>query len=387
MKNFIYRNPTTVYFGSRTEDNVGQIVAQYSKNILLHHYGQDVLKMIGVYDTVIKSLNDAGVRFTELGGVQPNPRISLVRRGIEICLQKQIDFILAVGGGSVIDSAKAIAFGVPYHGDVWDFFLSKARVKETLPTGCILTLPGTGSETSMSCVVTNEDTTYKGSVDTDIIRPKFAILNPGLTISLPSYQTACGTFDALSHVIERYFTDVPNVTVTDLQCEALMRAIIHIGPLQLDDPQNYDYRAEIMWASKIAHDGSLGVGRVSDWTSHVLGHQISAVCDLAHGASLAIVIPAWMKYIFKQHVDRFYKFAVNVFKVEPTAMNREQTAHEGILHLEAFTKRIGLPTRLSDAKIEVSKIPLITKTFEGRTIGSFHPLKKDDIDNIFTMTQ
>jgi len=173
MENFVYRNPTTVYFGKKTEENVGKIVAQYYKNILLHHYGEDILRIIGIYDTVIKSLNDAGVKYTELGGVQPNPRISLVRKGIEICRKEGIDFVLAVGGGSVIDSSKAIAFGVPYDGDVWDFFIGKARVRETLPTGSILTLPGTGSETSLSCVVTNEDIGYKGSVDTDIIRPKF----------------------------------------------------------------------------------------------------------------------------------------------------------------------------------------------------------------------
>jgi len=387
MENFVYRNPTTVYFGRKTEENVGKIVAQYSKNILLHHYGEDILKMIGIYDTVIKSLNEAGVKFTELGGVKPNPRISLVREGIDICRKESIDFILAVGGGSVIDSAKAIAFGIPYDGDVWDFFAHKVRVQETLPVGSILTLPGTGSESSWSCVVTNEEIGFKGSVDIDVIRPKFAILNPELTMSLPPYQTACGTFDALSHIIERYFTDVPNVVVTDLQCEATMRAIIHIGPLQLDDPQNYDYRAEIMWASKIAHDHSLGVGRISDWTSHILGHQISAVFDLAHGASLAIMIPAWMKYIYKQHIDRFYKFAVNVFKVEPGAMSRELTAYEGILRLEAFIKRMGLPTRLSEANVDSAKIPEMTRVFEGRTHGVFHPVNKEDIDKIFELAR
>ncbi len=374
MENFVYKNPTTVYFGRKTEENVGGIVAQYSKNILLHHYGEDVLRTIGIYDTVIQSLKDAGVTFTELGGVQPNPRLSLIKEGIEMCRKEGIEFVLGIGGGSVIDSSKAIAFGVPYEGDVWDFFAHKAQVKETLPTGCILTLPGTGSESSNSCVVTNEDITFKGSVDTDLIRPKFTIMNPELTMSLPAYQTSCGTFDAMSHIIERYFTDVPHVTVTDLQCEAAMRAIIHIGPLQLDEPQNYDYRAEIMWASKIAHDNSLGVGRIADWTSHILGHQISAVCDLAHGASLAIMVPAWMKHIYKQHLDRFCKFAINVFKVEPAAMSRELTAYEGINRLEAFMKRMGLPTRLSEADVDASKIPEMTKTFEGRTYGVFHPL-------------
>ncbi len=385
MENFVYRNPTTVHFGKGMEENVGKIVAQYSRNILLHHYGVDILKLIGVYDTVIKSLGDAGVKVTELGGVMPNPRLSLIKEGIEICRSEGIDFVLAVGGGSVIDSAKAIAFGVPYDGDVWDFFQGKARVTETLPTGSILTLPGTGSETSLSCVVTNEDIGFKGSVDTDVIRPKFAILNPELTMSLPPYQTSCGTFDAFSHIVERYFTDAPGVTVTDLQCEGAMRAITHIGPLQLDDPNNYEYRAEIMWASKIAHDNSLGVGRPVDWTSHLLGHQISAVFDLAHGASLAIMVPAWMKFIYREHIDRFCKFAINVFGVEPAAMSRELTAYEGILRLEAFIKRMGLPTRLSEAELDVSRIPELTKAFEGRKLGVFHPLDKSGIDRIFEL--
>ena len=387
MENFVYRNPTTVYFGKKTEKSVGKIVSEYSENILLHHYGEDILRDIGIYDSVITSLKDAGVTFTELGGVQPNPRISLVRKGIEICRKQGIDFVLAIGGGSAIDSAKAIAFGVPYEGDVWDFFVYKARVEKTLPTGSILTLPGTGSETSLSCVVTNEETGFKGSVDIDLIRPKFAIMNPELAMSLPPYQTACGTFDALSHIIERYFTDVTHVAVTDLQCEAAMKAIVHIGPLQLDEPRNYDYRAEIMWASKIAHDNSLGVGRIVDWTSHILGHQISAACDLAHGASLAIMVPAWMKLIYKQHIDRFFQFAVNVFNVEPAVMSRELTAYEGILQLEAFIKRLGLPTRLSEAGVDSAKIAGITERFEGRSFGAFHPLSKEDIDQIFQLAK
>ncbi len=385
MENFVLNNPTTVYFGKKTEENVGKITASYSKNVLLHHYGVDILKMIGVYETVIKSLNEAGVKFIELGGVKPNPRVSLIREGIEICRKNKIDFILAIGGGSVIDSAKAIAFGVLYDGDVWDFFARKARVEKTLPIGCVLTLPGTGSETSAGSVVTNDETGYKGSVDLDLIRPKFAIMDPQLTISLPAYQTSCGTFDAMSHVIERYFTDVTNVAVTDQQCESLMKAIIHIAPLQLIDPQNYDYRAEIMWASKLAHDGSLGVGRITDWTSHMVGHQISGASDLTHGASLAIVMPAWMKYIHKSHVDRFYKFAVNVWGVEPTIMNREQTAYEGIVRFESFLKRIGLPVRFSEAKLSASIIPEVIKWFKDGYRGRFHALTAEDIEKMLTL--
>ena len=384
MENFTFKNPTTIYFGKQTEEQVGDIVSQYSKNILLHHYGEDILRTIGIYDRVITSLKDAGVKYTELGGVVANPRLSLIKKGIEICRGEGIDFVLNVGGGSVIDSGKAIAFGVLYNGEIWDLFEKKAPCEQTLPTGSILTLPGTGSESSNSCVVTNEATGQKESVDVDVIRPKFTIMNPELTMSLPPYQTACGTYDALSHIMERYFTDTPNVVVTDLQCEAAMRAILNIGSLQLEDPGNYDYRAEIMWACKIAHDNSLGVGRHVDWACHLLGHRISAVCDLAHGASLAILFPAWMKYVYKDHLDRFYKFAVNVFGVHPSAMSKERIALEGIARLEAWTRQMGLPATLTEAKVDRSLIPHMSKKWDGGGHGGrFHRLDKKDIDRIF----
>ena len=384
MENFTYRNPTTIHFGKKMEEKVGEIVAQYSKNVLLHHYGADVLKLIGIYDTVTKSLKEAGVAYTELGGVVANPRLSLIKEGIEICRKEGIDFVLNVGGGSVIDSGKAIAFGAPYKGDVWDLFIKKAKCEETMPTGSILTLPGTGSESSNSCVVTNAETGQKESVDTDVIRPKFAIMNPELTMSLPPYQTACGTYDAFCHIMERYFTDTPNVALTDFQCESAMKGILNIGPLQLDDPKNYEYRAEIMWACKIAHDNSLGVGRLADFASHILGHQISAATDLTHGASLAIMFLAWMNYVYKDHLDRFYKFAVNVFDVHPTTMSKELTCVEGIRRLKEWTKRMGLPTTLTEAKVDISTIPQMTQKWEGSEMGNrFHRLAKEDIDKIF----
>jgi len=388
MENFVYRNPTTIYFGKKMEESIGEIVSRYSRNILLHHYGEEILRMIGIYDSVVKSLNDAGVTYTELGGVVANPRLSLIKEGIEICRKEGIDFVLNIGGGSAIDSGKAIAFGVLYDGDVWDLFEKKAPCEKTLPTGSILTLPGTGSESSNSCVVTNEETGQKESVDVDVIRPKFAIMNPELTMSLPEYQTACGTYDAFCHIMERYFTDTPNVVITDFQCESAMKAILNIGPLQLEDPKNYDYRAEIMWACKIAHDNSLGIGRQVDWTCHQLGHRISAVSDLTHGASLAVMFLAWTKYVYKDHLDRFYKFAVNVFDVHPTAMSREQVALEGIYKLEAWTKKMGLPTTLSEAGIDLSLIPEMTKKWEGGSQGGkFHRLSKADIDAIFKMAE
>ena len=388
MENFVYRNPTTIHFGRKMEEKVGEIVAQYSKNILLHHYGADVLKLIGIYDTVINSLKEAGVKYTELGGVVANPRVSLVRKGIEICRKEKIDFVLNVGGGSVIDSGKAIAFGTLYDGDVWDLFLKKAPCEKTMPTGSILTLPGTGSESSNSCVVSNEETGQKSSVDVDVIRPKFAILNPELTMSLPAYQTACGTYDALCHIMERYFTETPHVALTDFQCESAMKAILTIGPLQLDDPKNYDHRAEIMWACKIAHDNSLGVGRQADWACHLFGHQISAVSDLAHGASLAIMFLAWMKYVYKDHVDRFYKFAVNVFDVPAMVMSKESTCLEGIRRLKEWTIRMGLPTTLTEANVDLSLIPQMTKKWEGGSFGGkFHLLPKKDIDKIFELAK
>ena len=291
MENFAYENQTRIVFGKGTEDKVGSLVKEYGSNVLLH-YGGGSIKRTGLYDRVVASLKKEGVNYFELGGVMPNPRLGLVKEGIELVKDNRIDFILAVGGGSTIDSAKAIAIGALYEGDVWDFFTRKERVNKTIPVGVVLTIPAAGSESSTSSVITNEDGWYKRSVGHVMMRPKFAIMNPELTFTLSQYQTACGLADMYAHVLERYFTNTLNVDFTDELCEATLRSIIKHGMVVKEKPTDYAARAEIMWEGNIAHNGLLGVGRVEDWASHGIEHEISAIYDVAHGAGLAIVFPA-----------------------------------------------------------------------------------------------
>jgi len=308
MENFEFISPTKIIFGRSTESLVGEEVKKYSNKILFH-YGGGSIKRIGLYEKVVGSLKEAGVKFIELPGVKPNPRLSLVQEGIKLCRKNKIDFILAVGGGSVIDSAKAIGVGVPYEGNVWDFYTGKATPKETLPVGVVLTIPGAGSEASNSSVITNEEGWYKRSLNNDIIRPKFAIMNPEVTFSVSSYYTACGAADMMAHVMERYFTNTRNTDLTDRLCEATLKTIIKNVQIALKEPSNYDARAELMWASTIAHNGLLGTGRVGDWASHLIEHELSGLYDVTHGAGLAVIFPAWMKYVYKHRTDKFVQFA------------------------------------------------------------------------------
>ena len=297
MENFVYHNPTKIIFGKGMGDRVGEEVKLFSKKILLH-YGGGSIKQIGLYAKVVKSLREAGVEFVELPGVKPNPRLSLVRTGIEICRENGLDFILAVGGGSVIDSAKAIAMGVPYHGDVWDFFTGRAELHKALPVGTILTIPAAGSEASTASVITNEDGLYKRGFNSDLLYPRFSILNPELAFTLPKHQVACGAFDILAHIMERYFTNTQHVELTDRLCEATMKTIINNIPLVFGDPENYDAWAEVMWAGTVAHNNLLNTGRTGDWASHDIEHEISAIYDVAHGAGLAVVFPVigWKRW-------------------------------------------------------------------------------------------
>jgi alcohol dehydrogenase len=316
MDNFTFQNKTKIIFGKGTESEVGKETAKYAKKVLLH-YGGGSIKATGLYDRVCRSLREAGVEFVELGGVKPNPRLSLVREGIKIVREKHCELILAVGGGSVIDSAKGIAIGAPSKEDVWDFYLKKVTVKESLPVGVVLTIPAAGSESSNGSVVTNEQGMYKKDAGGECMRPVFAIMNPELTFSLPPFQTACGAADIMAHVMERYFTRVPAVDFTDRLCEATLRTIIENVPVALAQPDDYDARAQIMWASTIAHNDLLGTGRIGDWASHQIEHELSGIYDVAHGAGLAVVFPAWMKYVYKHDVGRFARFATRVWGVEP----------------------------------------------------------------------
>lgn len=387
MNNFTFQNTTRIIFGKGTENTVGSEVKKYSGKILLH-YGGGSIKRSGLYDKVVKSLTEAGVEFVELGGVKPNPRLSLIYEGIDLCRKNGVEFILAVGGGSVIDSAKGIATGVYYDGDVWDCYVKKGEATRALPIGTILTIPAAGSESSGSSVVTKEEGQLKRDIGYDFLRPQFSILNPEFCFTLPAYQVACGATDIMAHVMERYFTNTPNVEYVDRLSEATLVTIVNNVPRALSNPNDYDAFAEIMWAGTIAHNDLLGCGREQDWSSHNIEHELSGIFDIAHGAGLAIMFPAWMKYVYKTNVNRFVQFAVRVWKVEQDFANPERTALEGIARIESFFKSIGVPTRLSEANITDERFEEMAEKAVGKgSMGGFMKLKKDDIVNIYKLAK
>lgn len=387
MENFTFQSTTKIIFGKETECQVGTEVKKYSNKILLH-YGSGSIKKSGLYNRVVDSLFQAQVEFIELSGVQPNPRLSLVQKGIQLCRDHNIRFILAVGGGSVIDSAKAIAVGVPYTGNVWDFYDGSAIVQETLPLGVILTLPAAGSEASKSSVITNENGWFKKGLNSELIRPQFAILNPELSYTLPPYQTACGAADIMAHIMERYFTNVQNVDFTDRLCEAALQTIIKNAPLALDQPNDYAARAEIMWTSTIAHNDLLSTGRIGDWSSHMIEHELSGIYDVAHGAGLAVIFPAWMQHVYKHNIQRFAQFASRVWNVEYCFEAPERTALAGIKKLKSFFHEIGLPVTLEELGVQDDRLhEMETKCTKNgtHTVGNFVPLCKEDVHDIFVL--
>lgn len=389
MQNFTFKSPTKIIFGKDTENLLGKEIKQYSSKVLLC-YGGGSIKKTGLYDKVINSLKESNVDYVELSGIRPNPRLSLVYQGIKLCRENNINFIVGVGGGSVIDTAKAIAVGVPYHGDVWDFYTGKEKVTKALPVGDVLTIPATGTEASNSSVITKEEGLYKKGINSDLIRPVFSILNPELTYTLPAYQTACGACDMMAHIMERYFTNEPNVDLTDRLSEAALKTIINNTPLVLKDPENYNARAEIMWAGTLAHNGLMGTGRVEDWASHKIEHELSAIYDIAHGAGLSIVFPAWMKYVYKHNIKRFVQFAVRVWDVNLSFDNEEAIALEGIRRITEFFKSIGLPVTLTDAGIPQDRIEEMADkctSSDTKTWGNFVTLRKQDIINIYKLAK
>lgn len=387
MENFIFHNPTKIIFGKNTETQVGVETKAYADRVLLH-YGGGSIKRSGLYDRVVVALKEAGVDFVELSGVQPNPRLNLVRKGIELCRQHQIQFILAVGGGSVIDSAKAIAAGVPYAGDVWDFFVGKRPIQEALPVGVVLTIPASGSETSAVSVVTNDEGALKRDVSSELLRPQFAILNPELTFTLPAYQTACGVADIMAHVMERYFTKVKDADLTDRLSEATLRTVIKYAPQALQNPADYQARAQIMWTGTIAHNALLGTGRVGDWASHLIAHEISGLYDVPHGAGLAVVFPAWMKYVYQEDVDVFIRFAVRVWDIDQDFAEPERTALAGIERLKDFFRSLGLPVTLEALKVGPDRLTeMAAKCTPNGPIGNFKKLDKADVGAIFELAR
>lgn len=387
MLNFKFQNKTKIIFGKDTESNVGKELKAFGKKVLLH-YGGGSIKKYGLYDKIIANLKDHDIEFIELAGVEPNPKLSLVRQGIELCKKEDIDSILAIGGGSVIDSAKAIAVGAKYDGDVWDFFLAKASVKDTLPVGVVLTIPAAGSESSAGSVITNEEGQYKKAFGSPLIRPVFAILNPEITYTLPKYQTAAGIVDMLAHTMERYFTNEKHVDLTDRLCEATMKSIIHNGRLVINNPNDYNSRAEIMWASTVAHNDFIATGRLGDWASHNIEHELSGIYDITHGAGLAIIFPAWMKYVYKHDIARFLQFASRVWDVDENFASDEEIILEAIRRMEVFFKDIDMPITLSGANIPTDKLEeMARKATEFGAQGNFVKLDKDDVLKIYELAK
>jgi len=361
MQNFEYCNKTKIIFGKGTENQVGSETAQYAKKVLLHHSGGSTVRS-GLIDKVKESLKSAGVEWVELTGVLPNPRLSLVYKGIEIVKKEKLELILAVGGGSAIDSAKAIAVGAVNDGDVWEFYDRKKSTNKALPVGTILTIPAAGSESSISSVITNEAGPWKRGINFACIRPAFSIMNPELTYSLPPYQTACGITDMMAHIMERYFTKEPNVELTDELCEGALRTIIRNARKIFSGGENdYAARAEIMWAGALAHNGLLDTGRIGDWASHALDHELSALFDIAHGAGLAIMFPAWIKFNIKENTPRLARFAAKVWGVDGAFYDYEQAALEGVFRMENFFRSIGMPVRFKDANIDPARIGEMAK--------------------------
>lgn len=389
MDNFVFTNHTKIVFGKGVEGQAGTEVVNYSGKVLLHFGGGSVIRS-GLLDRVRASLKASGVEIVELGGVEPNPRVNLVRDGIKLCKEQNVNFILAVGGGSVIDSAKAIAIGVPYAGDVWDFYEYKTSPATALAVGVVLTIPAAGSESSGSSVLSNPELQLKRGLTTELIRPVFALMNPELTFTLPAYQTACGAADIMAHIMERYFTNTRNVDLTDRLCEAALRTIIAHVPIVLRDPSNYASRAEVMWTGTVAHNDLLGTGREGDWGSHSIEHEISALYDVAHGAGLAVVFPAWMKHVYKHDVARFSRFASRVWDVEMDTFNPESTVIEGIRRMEAFFTSIGLPVRLSEMKVGTDRIDEMAAKCTGGgngTTGNFVKLDAKAVREILTLAK
>lgn len=387
MNNFTFYSPTYFVFGKDEENNAGKYVKRFGGSKVLIHYGGGSVVRSGLLERVKNSLQEQGIASVELGGVKPNPRSGLVYEGIELCRKENVDFVLAVGGGSTIDSAKAIAAGTVYEGDFWDFYMGKP-VTKALPVGTILTIAAAGSEGSPDSVITKEEGMLKRGASGEAYRPVFSILNPALTQTLPAYQTACGITDIMAHLFERYFTNTRDVEVTDRVIEGLLMTMIHEAPKVIADPNDYQARANIMWAGMIAHNNCCGVGRDQDWASHALEHELSALYDCAHGAGLAVVFPAWMEYTMHHDVMRFAQVASRVWGCPMDFQNPEVTAKAGILAFRNFLKSIGMPQSITEFGGKEEDVAYLAHTAaygngNGGWLGSFVSLSEEDMVNIY----
>ncbi|MCQ2257214.1 MAG: iron-containing alcohol dehydrogenase [Bacteroidaceae bacterium] len=395
MKNFNFYAPTQVVFGRDAENELASLVKKYGgTKVLVHYGGQSAIKS-GLMAKVEKQLSDAGISYVKLGGVVPNPRLSLVRKGIELCKAEGIDFLLAVGGGSVIDSCKAISSGRFFDGDVWDLYLHKTFATEYLPIGCILTIPAAGSEMSNGSVITNDevDGWLKKDYCVDEFRCKFAIMNPELTFTLPAWQTACGITDMMMHTMERYFSKDDDMETTDAIAESILRTCMTEGHKVMENPTDYISRANIMWAGSVAHNDITGCGTTGDWATHNIEHELSGMFDVSHGAGLAAVWGSWARYSREENMPRFARFARNVMGIDTTGMSDIEAAEAGIQAMERFFSSIGMPTNIhtlvgkeiSDAEIE--EMADKCTTGDTQTIGGLKILKKADIIKIYQMAK
>ncbi len=380
MNNFEFYSPTRYLFGRGTDSDFGALAAAELGSRILICSGSKSAEASGLLNRVRATLGDAGAAIHELTGILPNPTDDKVYEGIELCRREQISGILAVGGGSVIDTAKAIAAGVPYNGDFWDFFAGKATIEKALPVGVVLTIAAAGSEGSGNSVITKQSEGKKVSLRTNILRPRFAVMNPELTETLPRYQTACGIVDMMAHIMERYFSNTPDCTLTDRLCEGALKAIVDVAPRVMADPKDYQARANIMWAGTVAHNGILGVGREEDWTSHGMEHELSARYGVAHGAGLSVVFPAWLEYVAQFNSDKIKQFGQRVFGVESSA--------EAINALKTFNRSLGMPITLGELGITDPDIPAMVKNLhevKGKLIGNFCPTDAKASEEIYRL--
>lgn len=381
MNNFTFYCPTKFVFGKDQEQNVGTLCREQGATKVMIVYGGGSVVKSGLLPRVRGYLEESGLQVVEFGGAQPNPRVEHVREGIAIVKREGVDFLLAVGGGSVIDTAKGIGIGVLYDGDVWDYFLRTKNPTVMMPIGCIVTIAAAGSEGSPSCVLNNETLGLKSACNNDCMRPRFTIMNPELTYSLPAYQTACGIVDIMMHTHERYFTPVQDNQLTDEFCEGLLRTMIKLGPKAITDPTNYNIRAQIMWTGMVSHNNTVGVGRIQDSACHRIQVMIGAKYDSAHGAGLATVCPAWMKYVYKDHMPRFIRYATKVWGVDYDPYDPEATVLEAIRRLKEFNHSLGMPVTLEELGVKDEDIDELCQL----NVGNMHPLKPDDIRQIYDL--
>lgn len=384
MNPFVYKNPTKLIFGKGQLRQLTEEVPRYGKNVLLV-YGGGSIKKTGLYDRTMKLLKEAGAQVTELGGVEPNPRLTTVNKGAQLCREHNIDLLLAVGGGSTIDCTKAIAAAAKYDGDFWDIVTKKAAVREALPFGTVLTLAATGSEMNAGSVITNWELNEKHGWGSPLVYPQFSILDPEHTFTLPKEQTVYGIVDMMSHIFEQYFHHRTDTPIQDGFCESLLHSIMKAAPIVLDEPENYEARETIMYAGTIALNGYLSMGTPGDWATHDLEHAVSAVYDIPHGGGLAILFPNWMQHVLPENPGRFKQLAVNVFGVDPDGKSDEETAEAGIASLRSFWSSLGAPSRLADYNIDDRQLGVMAdKVVSGGPRGRFKPLQREDVLAIYS---